>query len=191
MRAGGRPRDPEVTPRVLTAATTVLAELGMPGFTADDVAASASVGKASIYRRWNTTTDLLADVVRDLGVTDVPFAPAPGNLRDDLIALLHHATHGRLAFAEASVLSTVGLDDRLRHAYETGPLTRLLVAITELQDRSCARGDADLPSVEPIRAAAAYLLTRLLITSTAPRVGDVAHVVDVAVLPALRTAVTA
>jgi AcrR family transcriptional regulator len=60
-RAGvrGRPADPGIENRVLTAALTVYGEVGWAGFTLDAVARRAPVGKAALYRRWPTKEDLL------------------------------------------------------------------------------------------------------------------------------------
>jgi AcrR family transcriptional regulator len=60
-RAGirGRPADPGIENRVLTAALTVYGEVGWAGFTLDAVARRAPVGKAALYRRWPTKEALL------------------------------------------------------------------------------------------------------------------------------------
>jgi AcrR family transcriptional regulator len=55
----GRPADPGIENRVLTAALTVYGEVGWAGFTLDAVARRAPVGKAALYRRWPTKEDLL------------------------------------------------------------------------------------------------------------------------------------
>src|SRR4051794_8620557 len=99
----GRPRDPQLAGRVLTTATQVLAIRGMAGFTADEIAAAAGVGKASLYRRWATIHALLLDVVEDLGVRDVTYVdgmPGLTSTRDDLIRLFTAATSGTRAMAE-------------------------------------------------------------------------------------------
>ena len=55
----GRPADPGIENRVLTAALTVYGEVGWAGFTLDAVARRAPVGKAALYRRWPTKQTLL------------------------------------------------------------------------------------------------------------------------------------
>lgn len=81
----GRPRDPDVDQRTLSAAARVFGEEGWSGFTIDAVARLAGVGKASIYRRWPDKDVLLACALRThlehLAGVDT------GCLRDDLIAL--------------------------------------------------------------------------------------------------------
>ena len=55
----GRPADPGIENRVLTAALTVYGEVGWAGFTLHAVARRAPVGKAALYRRWPTKEALL------------------------------------------------------------------------------------------------------------------------------------
>jgi AcrR family transcriptional regulator len=67
-RAGvrGRPADPGIENRVLTAALTVYGEVGWAGFTLDAVARRAPVGKAALYRRWPTKEALLLAALEQL-----------------------------------------------------------------------------------------------------------------------------
>lgn len=182
MTSGGRPRDPMVDARVMTSALTILAVQRMPGFTMDELAAHAQVGKASIYRRWRSVDQLLVDLVATLGVRDVDFGPRPGTAAADVTALLTAACTGT-AMAEAAVLPLVGLKDDLRAAYFKGPQFRLSVAGGEAAQRALDR-DEVWPSLEPIRAGHALLLQRMQVTGLQPAPALVASVVD-AVLPGL------
>ena len=58
--AVGRPRDPLVEPRALSAALDVYGSPGWSGFTMGRVTALSRVGKSSIYRRWPGREELLA-----------------------------------------------------------------------------------------------------------------------------------
>jgi AcrR family transcriptional regulator len=62
----GRPADPGIENRVLTAALTVYGEVGWAGFTLDAVARRAPVGKAALYRRWPTKESLLLAALEQL-----------------------------------------------------------------------------------------------------------------------------
>jgi AcrR family transcriptional regulator len=62
----GRPADPGIENRVLTAALTVYGEVGWAGFTLDAVARRAPVGKAALYRRWPTKEALLLAALEQL-----------------------------------------------------------------------------------------------------------------------------
>ena len=44
----------------------MLAESGYTALTMDAVASAAGVGKATIYRRWRTKSELVADAVAEL-----------------------------------------------------------------------------------------------------------------------------
>ncbi|WP_197417680.1 TetR/AcrR family transcriptional regulator [Mycobacterium sp. GA-2829] len=81
----GRPRDPDVDQRALSAAVSIFGEDGWSGFTIDAVARRAGVGKASIYRRWPDKERLLTAALEvHMGhLADVD----TGSLRGDLIAL--------------------------------------------------------------------------------------------------------
>lgn len=58
--------------------------------TMDMVAARAKAGKAAVYRRWVSKTDLVRDALAWMGQTHLELKPLPdtGNLRNDLLALL-------------------------------------------------------------------------------------------------------
>lgn len=87
-RPRGRPRDPEVEPKVFAAAIALYAERGWSGFSVESVARSAGVGQAAVYRRWSSKAQLLGDAVR-AGSPDVPEIDT-GSSREDLLALGRH-----------------------------------------------------------------------------------------------------
>jgi len=57
----GRPRSEQADRAILAAAAEVLAERGLAGMSIEEVAARAGVGKATIYRRWNSRGTLALD----------------------------------------------------------------------------------------------------------------------------------
>jgi AcrR family transcriptional regulator len=86
----GRKRDHSRDPEILDAAIDVLAEVGFDGMTVDMVAARAKAGKATLYRRWTSKSDLVIDAVscmKDRGA-DPAELPDTGTLRGDLIAMI-------------------------------------------------------------------------------------------------------
>lgn len=85
-RAGGRPRDPELDHRILAATLQLLADGGYDGLTIEAVAASAGVGKATVYRRWSGKEELVVDAVAAL--TEQPDPVVGAGVRDELVALL-------------------------------------------------------------------------------------------------------
>lgn len=188
MRTGGRPRDPKVTGRIIDAAITVIAVNGMDAFTADEVAAAAAVGKASIYRRWPHLRGLLVDVVDDLGVRGVayPGEPATTTTRDDVFRLLAAVTTGPRALTEVAVLPVVGTDEQLRKAYASGPFARLYNAAAELAGRVRRRGEPwPAGHDDALLAGVALLQQRMATTGRQAQLHWIEDAVDFVVLPAM------
>lgn len=138
---GGRPRDPYLAGRVLRETVELLAEYGVTGLTMDDIAAHAGVGKASIYRRWRTQDELLADAIAELGPRDITW-PEPGSLTDDLVALLLATVSGARGRALAAVLSAVPHRPQLRDAYINNVSARFAECSAEIRNRAERRGDS-------------------------------------------------
>ncbi len=85
-RPPGRPRKPECDAAILGATLELLADAGLSGTTIEAVAASAGVGKATIYRRWPNKEALIVDAIDSISV---PLPPADsGDLRTDIVALV-------------------------------------------------------------------------------------------------------
>jgi AcrR family transcriptional regulator len=86
-RKRGRPRSVEADEAILEAAIDAFVELGWNGLTIEGVAARAGVGKATIYRRYPSRSDLLFAAARRLAQERDP-VPDTGTLRGDLSALI-------------------------------------------------------------------------------------------------------
>ena len=89
-RRRGRKRDPKRDGAILDAALVVLAEDGFEGMTMDAVAARAKAGKATVYRRWASKSELVLDAIGRLR-TDVTSEQLPdtGSFRGDLMAFVN------------------------------------------------------------------------------------------------------
>ena len=85
----GRKRDHSRDAALLDATLEVLAEVGAAGLTMDLVAARAGAGKATIYRRWPSKTELVIDAVAHMKrqQVDIEHLPDTGTLRGDLLGL--------------------------------------------------------------------------------------------------------
>ncbi|MDA0637730.1 TetR/AcrR family transcriptional regulator [Nonomuraea sp. MCN248] len=81
----GRPPDPDIEPRVLNATLEIYAEVGWAGFTMDAVARRARVGKAALYRRWESREKLIVGALASL--TTPVMTETTGSLREDLLAM--------------------------------------------------------------------------------------------------------
>lgn len=83
VRPGGRTA--RVRESVLRAAGDALAEQGFDRLDLADVARRAEVGKTTVYRRWSTTTGLIADLLDDMAEQSSP-RTRTGSLAEDLRA---------------------------------------------------------------------------------------------------------
>jgi AcrR family transcriptional regulator len=144
---GGRPRDPSRDGAIRTAILQVLAESGYAGLTMDAVAAAAGVGKATIYRRWRTKSDLVADAVAELSSMSIE-APDTGSLEGDLRVLLHwlvDAVNGPLGAATLSLLSALPHEPALRAAFDSGPMGVWGATFRIVWERAESRGEVQQP----------------------------------------------
>ena len=78
----GRPRDVRCDEAILQATLDLLSEGGAGSLSIDGVAARAGVGKATIYRRWNSKEALLLEALSS--DTSIIETPDTGTLRGDL-----------------------------------------------------------------------------------------------------------
>src|SRR3954452_12947363 len=138
-RALARAKDQAIT----AAGVDVLARLGYSGFTMDEVALAAGVGKAAIYRRWSSKTDLLVSYTEESITGDLDVADT-GSLRNDLLVLLSSAVvhfNGPAGRANRALLSAVHDDPVLAAAYHAGPVAQWNAAFQETFDRAAQRGE--------------------------------------------------
>ncbi len=153
----GRPRDPSIEPRVVSAAIAELAEHGIRGFSMNRVAGRADVDKRSIASRWADRRSLLADALATL-VADVRQADTD-SLRGDLEQLMPMV---------AEVFSSPRMDILTRALLEAredpdlyGAVQRDLLdhssAIVEHAFRQAARRRELRPGVDPAWATDAFM----------------------------------
>jgi AcrR family transcriptional regulator len=86
----GRPRDPHADDAIMRAALDLLVERGVERTSIEQVAKRAGVAKVTVYRRWRTKEDLLAQAVEGLR-EDLPTVTAhrePDEALPDVIARL-------------------------------------------------------------------------------------------------------
>lgn len=86
MSPRGRKPDPTVDLKIKEAAASLLFTKGFD-FTMDDVAATAGVGRASVFRRYATRRDLLLDALGGMLIANVP-VPDTGSFRGDLTSIV-------------------------------------------------------------------------------------------------------
>ena len=86
----GRKRDDSLDATIIEAALNALAEMGYDRMTMDLVALKAKTGKATMYRRWSSKTELVRDALvfmnsRSVNLTELPDT---GSIRSDLLAMV-------------------------------------------------------------------------------------------------------
>ncbi|MFB4279777.1 MULTISPECIES: TetR/AcrR family transcriptional regulator [unclassified Nonomuraea] len=99
-RGRGRPRDPETDAAILRAALELFVERGVEGTSMEQIAKRAGVGKLTVYRRWSTKEDLIAQAVEQAVSADLTPSPA------DVEALTPQEIIERLLPAAAEMAAT-------------------------------------------------------------------------------------
>lgn len=163
QRPTGRPRDPDISERLISAALEEYAQTGWAAFTMQRVAQRAGVGKSALYRRWADREQLLVASIESVAL---PLATTldSGSLRDDLAdaatrILRHFLDPMGWATLRISVDSAVDLttldpfQERIIRALNSG--------VTEIFTRATDRGEI-APEV-PIRPLVESLFGSLLI----------------------------
>jgi AcrR family transcriptional regulator len=144
VRRPGRPRSAQAHQAIIGAALEELLEHGFAGLSMERVAERAGVGKATIYRRWNSKSELVAELLTSMRTHEEP--PDEGGLRDDIREL----SARQLAVVRAQPgfprlaprLLAESASDAELHAIVRGSLVDPLRGIlTELIERAMKRGE--------------------------------------------------
>ena len=189
----GRKRDRTRDATILDATLEVLAEVGLTGLTMDMVATRAGAGKATIYRRWTSKTELVIDAVEHLKriQVDLEDLPDTGTLRGDLLGLFKppsiEETERRLK-SMAGLASLLSQDQALADAANAAVIQPWAEAHYTLMQRAAQRGeiaaDADLSTLSKVLPSmAAY---RTLVQRQPFDQDFLLSMVDGVILPALR-----
>jgi AcrR family transcriptional regulator len=152
----GRPRSPLVHAAILDATRALLVEKGYADVSMDRVASRAGVGKQTLYRRWPSKAQLVAEAVMDAHHSGGSFAlPDTGDVAADLRDwLLRYADavappqNAALVRALAAAAAEDLRDGEALYRQLTGPqhdavMQRLRLAI----DAGQVRADTDVEAV--------------------------------------------
>lgn len=195
--ASGPARDPARDAQILRAASELLAEGGYPALTMDKAAARAGVGKATVYRRWQSRAELAAEALDHAGLTDdlVPVTIGRGQLRAELIATMTRATRSP-DYSRVDLVSA--LLDTARHEPELCSLVRrryidsLHHAVEGVLAHAVQRGDRPSGRTDPsgnppiaVSAALALLIHWQLVRGRPISDDDIAAIVDDILMPSL------
>jgi len=146
----GRPRSREKSRAILEAAIDVFSERGFDALTIEEVAARAEVGKATVYRRWNSKEALVTEAIDTLVVP--PQRADTGTVRADLVTVIE--TLGR--FMQSTDAGRI-LPQIAGEVARRRPLGRLYVesivgprraAVVEILRRGIERGEI-APNIDP------------------------------------------
>ncbi|MGC9495850.1 TetR/AcrR family transcriptional regulator [Streptomyces sp. WG7] len=166
VRPGGRTA--RVRSAVLRAAGDALAEHGLAGLDLADVARRAEVGRTTVYRRWGTPANLVADLLMDMAEQSLPRTETGtllGDLRANARLVQRTLADPRQGALFRAVIAAATCDAQaaaaLRRFYdvrvsEWEPCARQAVERGELPEGTDTR--------EVIRAVSAPLYYRLLTT---------------------------
>jgi AcrR family transcriptional regulator len=147
-RRAGRPRDPRVHEAILRATAELLGEGGYAKLAIDGVAQRAMVTRQSIYRRWPTKLELVAELLHE--VSDAAPLPDTGSLRGDLLELYRlYARNLRTPGGPIipGLVAESMHDPELASIIDTYTSERRTRAM-KIFERAVARGEMD-PSFDP------------------------------------------
>jgi AcrR family transcriptional regulator len=165
-RRPGRPRSARAHVAILEATLELLAERGLAALTIEGVAARAGVGKATVYRRWTSKTELVREALGRIG-TESMALPDTGSVRGDVIAMMRGrretASATRAGFFIPRLVAEAAGDPELGPVLDevlVQPGRRVLRAILERgSERGELRSDLDVESaVDLLLGAMVYRL---------------------------------
>ncbi|MGE5287258.1 MAG: TetR/AcrR family transcriptional regulator [Micromonosporaceae bacterium] len=140
----GRPRSEEAGRAILRAAAELLAERGLAGMSIEEVASRAGVGKATIYRRWNSKGTLALDAFLAEFQGRQPL-PDTGSLRGDLLQALRAwvaaVTRTEAGPMLAGLIAEAQHDEELARAWRERVVRPLRAQHEIMLERAIARGE--------------------------------------------------
>lgn len=150
VRAPGRPRDPELDERILSATLKLLEEEGFEEMSIEAVAARAGVGKPTIYRRWSSKTALVIDALERHAPEIV--LPEGATTRERLttlmIGLARSMRTGPSGGIMAGLIAQIHRDPELAKVFADAFIARrrrlVFMLLREGMDRGELRPDLDL-----------------------------------------------
>ena len=160
--ATGRPRSIEADQAILRATLDLLAEVGYQSISIEAIATRAGVGKTTIYRRYTSKEELVADAIESLR-EDLP-TPNTGSFWGDIDILTNSAAKtidsplGRQTLA--LIIGTASSNPQFAQVYQTKYTKLRREAFSQVLERAKSRGeidqDADIDLIIDILGGAIY-----------------------------------
>ncbi|MFD7613713.1 TetR/AcrR family transcriptional regulator [Streptomyces sp. NPDC059828] len=151
---GPHRRDLEARRRILAAVLDLLEQRGYARMTIEQVAVSAKVGKATLYRSWPNKAALVLDAVRSQ-LREVP-TEETGDTREELLSVAKHALAGFFGSPQVrailpALIADTAQDPELRRRLRDEVLEPRREQSRTVLERAIGRGD--LPEDTDIRLA--------------------------------------
>jgi AcrR family transcriptional regulator len=146
----GRPRSAQSHQAMLQAALELLTEVGFAAMSMDAIANRAGVGKTTIYRRYASKEELVADAIESIREEIV--IPDTGNLESDIDTLIQNAAQITLSpvgrQTVAMIISSASSNPQFAQIYWKKYLQPRRKAFAIVLERAKARNEiqADLDS---------------------------------------------
>lgn len=140
----GRPRSREVHRRILDAARELLTEDGFADLRLEHVAARAGVGKATIYRRWDSREALAAELLAELAGPHIEVRDS-GDTRSELLAVvvnpMRAVTETAFGPVIAALLSQIAINPTLGDSFRGSVVQARRDEVARVVRRGISRGD--------------------------------------------------
>ena len=139
----GRPRSTQSHQAILQATLELLGEVGFDRMSIDGIATRAGVGKTTIYRRYDSKEELVADAIEMLREEIV--IPDTGNLWGDMDVLIRNAAQITLSSlgrqTVAMIISTASSNSQFAQIYWAKYLQPRRRAFAVVIERAKARNE--------------------------------------------------
>ena len=151
--------------------------------TVDEVASTAGVGKATVYRRWARKEDLAVAAMEQLYLDEMP-PPDTGSIRGDLHALFTSVLTFVNSPAGIDYMRTTIKESHARrthrHAVPRGHRTRGADAARVVFERAIERGEvrADTPVTATVQLIGGLVVMRAITRQDMPTLDEVDQLVD-------------
>ncbi|MEH2461416.1 TetR/AcrR family transcriptional regulator [Nostoc sp.] len=158
----GRPRSIHADQAILQATLDLLAEVGYESMSIEAIASRAGVGKTTIYRRYTSKEELVADAIESL--RDDLAIPDTGSFWGDMDILINNAAKkidsplGRQTLA--LIISTASNNPQFAEVYWTKYTKLRREAFSKILERAKSRGeihkDADVDLIIDLVSGSLY-----------------------------------
>jgi AcrR family transcriptional regulator len=168
-RRPGRPRDPKAHRAILEATLTTLQDSGYPSLTLEEIARRARVGKATIYRHWESKLDLVLEAASPhLAIGVVPDTGDTGrDVRVGLDQIITTYSDPVAAIVIFAVLAGLEPDQRLRQRFRSAYVLPWRASMAAALERGVTRHDlpADLDIAFTVDLIVGTVFQRVLVVS--------------------------